>query len=199
MSNRHAARRRAADHPLAQWALGNSAPTPSPPTRRPSRSSASARPVRDEHYVKVDFHGWRYFELLLRERDAESCGDYVWPYGTEDHYAIYRSPLVRRHVSGLNLYFNDLPAQAEATCYFSQIKALKAVKVKLRNPAVQIGGRRIAFPGTLESGAYLELNSASDCKHYDERGTLLEEVKPQGDIPLLAAGDIPVRFACEGP
>jgi len=30
----------------------------------------------DEHYVKVDFTGWRYVELLLRERDAESYGDY---------------------------------------------------------------------------------------------------------------------------
>ena len=29
----------------------------------------------DEHYVKVDFHCWRYFALPLRERDAEQYGN----------------------------------------------------------------------------------------------------------------------------
>ena len=35
----------------------------------------------DDHYVDVNFTGWRYFELLLRERDAQRHQDYVWPYG----------------------------------------------------------------------------------------------------------------------
>jgi hypothetical protein len=155
-------------------------------------------PVRDEHYVKIDFQGWRYFELLLRERDAESCADYLWPYGPVDHYAIYRSPLVRGHVSGLNVYFNELPARGEATCHLSPIKALKAVKTKLRDPAIEIGGRRVSFPVTLESGSCLEWTSAGDCKHLDERGALVAEVKPQGEIPVLAAGDNRLKFTWDG-
>ena len=35
----------------------------------------------DDHYVDVNFTGWRYYELLLRERDAQRHQDYVWPYG----------------------------------------------------------------------------------------------------------------------
>ncbi|NQT11779.1 MAG: LamG domain-containing protein, partial [Planctomycetes bacterium] len=63
----------------------------------------------DDHYVKVDFQGWRYFELLLRERDAAAYHDYKWPYGA--HCVLHRSPLVRPVVSKLTLYLNNLPPQ----------------------------------------------------------------------------------------
>ena len=151
----------------------------------------------DEHYVDVDFTGWRYFELLLRERDAERHGDYVWPYsGT---YQIYRSPLVREHVSALNLYYNNLPPSDSVKCYLSPIKALPTVKVKMENPSVTIGGKRIVFPVTLESGQYIEFASTSNCKLYDERGAVVEEIKPQGEAPTLAAGENTVTFTCAPP
>jgi len=152
----------------------------------------------DEHYVHVDFKGWRYFELPLRERDAEQFGDYVWPYG--GYYAVvYRSPLIRSHVSRLSLYFNNLPPKDEVRCYLSPIKALRTKQVTLQNPRVTIGGTSVVFPVALKSGSYLEFTSASDCKLYDERGALLEEVQPEGNAPRLAAGENRVQFACEGP
>jgi len=40
-----------------------------------------------DHYVIVDFTGWRYFELI--EPEGERCDDYVWPYG-HSVYQIYR-------------------------------------------------------------------------------------------------------------
>lgn len=151
----------------------------------------------DEHYVDVDFKGWRYFELLLRERDAERHGDYVWPYsGT---YQIYRSPLVREHVSALNLYYNNLPPSDSVKCYLSPIKALPTVKVKMENPSVTIGGKRIVFPVTLESGQYIEFASISDCRLYDERGAVVKEIKPQGEAPTLAEGENTVNFISTPP
>ena len=154
-------------------------------------------PTCDEHYVKIDFTGWRYCELLLRERDAEQYGDHVWPYG--DIYSVCRSPLIYDHVSALNLYFNDLPPHDSATCTLGTVKALPAAKVVLKNPAIEGGGRRILFPVALESGCSLEFESPSDCRLYDERGVMLQRVKPQGDVPTLAAGANELRFACEGP
>jgi hypothetical protein len=151
----------------------------------------------DEHYVKVDFTGWRYFELLFRERDAEQYGDYVWPYG--DLYSVYRSPLIYGHVNALNLYFNDLPPRDRAVCYISTVKALPTVKVVLKNPAISVGGRRILFPVALESGCSIEFESPADCRLYDERGALLQRLQPQGDVPTLAAGANALRFTCEGP
>ena len=54
------------------------------------------------------------------------------------------------------------------------------------------------FPVTLESGMYLEFNSATDCKLYDSKGGFIKEVKPVGAIPSLAAGENTVAFSCEG-
>lgn len=149
----------------------------------------------DEHYVDVNFKGWRYFELLLRERDAERYGDYVWPYGTI--YSVYRAPLVRSRVSELNIYYNNLPPGDEVRCYISPIKALLAVKVKLTNLCIEVNGKRIIFPVTLESGQYIEFNSPSDCKLYDERGALIAEVIPQGDVPMLMTGENAITFTCQ--
>jgi len=121
-------------------------------------------PTFDEHYVTVDFTGWRYFELHLKERDAERYGDYSWPYG--DAYSVYRNPLIRHSVSALSLYYTNLPADREARCHITPIKALPVARMKLANPVVSIGGKRIVFPVALESGQYIEMTSLSDCKLY---------------------------------
>ena len=147
--------------------------------------------------MTVDFRGWRYLELLLRERDAHGHGQYVWPYG--GHSTIYRRPLMRKYINGLNLYFNNLPPRGGVTCFLSPIKALPTKKVKLRNPAIEIGGRRVVFPVALESGAYIEFESESDCRLYSERGELIGRIQPEGERPLLAAGNNEATFTCEGP
>jgi len=151
----------------------------------------------DEHYVRVDFTGWRYVELLLRERDADRYGDHVWPYGgTSD---VFRSPLIRDHVSRLSIYYNDLPPGETVKCHIGPVKALGAVKVKLKNPAVTVGGRKILFPVTLESGQYVEMESAEVCRLRDERGALIGAVRPEGEAPRLESGENPAAFTCEGP
>ncbi|HUT36160.1 MAG TPA: hypothetical protein VNE39_21915 [Planctomycetota bacterium] len=151
----------------------------------------------DEHYVTVDFTGRRDFELHLRERDAERFGDYVWPYG--GIYDVYRSPLIRSHVSTLNVYCNNLPSRGALKCRIGPVKALPVVKVKLANPAITVGDRKLLFPVALESGQYIEMESAADCKLYDERGALVQQVAPQGDVPALAPGDNAIAFTCGQP
>jgi hypothetical protein len=150
-----------------------------------------------EHYVTVDFTGWRYVELLFRERSAADYHKYRWPY--PGHYAVYRAPLVRPHVSELNLYLNDLPPKEDVTLHLSPIRALPVRKITLRNPAVTVNGQRLVFPVALESGHSIELRSAADCAHYDARGARIETVRPQGEVPRLRAGENVVEFTCQGP
>ena len=150
----------------------------------------------DDHYVKVDFEGWRYFELLLRERDAAAYHDYKWPYGA--HTVLHRSPLVRQAVSKLTIYLNNLPPQDEVACYLSPVKALRTRKVVLHNPTIELGGKRVVFPVDLESGMVIELESPDDCRVYDERGSLVRRLEPQGDVPTLSPGENRLAFACEG-
>ncbi len=150
----------------------------------------------DDHYIKIDFEGWRYFELLMRERDAAAYHDYQWPYGA--HCVLHRSPLVRKAVSKLTLYLNNLPAGDKVDCCLSPVKALRTRKVTLRNPAIEIGGRSLVFPVELVSGMYIEFDALDDCRVYDERGELIERLKPQGEVPVLEPNDNRVTFTCEG-
>ena len=151
----------------------------------------------DDHYVDVNFTGWRYYELLLRERDAQRHQDYVWPYGGPCE--VGRSPILRNRVGGLNIYYNNLPPSENVKCFIGPVKALPAVKVRISNPAVAIGAGRIVFPVTLESGQFIEYEGPEDCRLHDERGAILQRIKPQGNVPTFAPGENPVRFTCDGP
>jgi len=148
-----------------------------------------------EHYVTVDFTGWRYVELLLRERDAGRHGDYAWPY--QPIYGIYRAGLHRECVTKLTIYYNNLPPGREVKCYIGPIKALPVVKAQLLNPRVTVGGKQIVFPVTMESGQYIEFDSMSDCKLRDARGAVIREITPEGNVPTLAPGENAVRLACD--
>jgi hypothetical protein len=151
----------------------------------------------DDHYVDVNFTGWRYYELLLRERDAQRHQDYVWPYGGACEVA--RSPILRSRVGSFNIYCNDLPPNEEVRCFLGPVKALPAVKVKLSNPTVVIGGQQLVFPVALESGQFIEYEGPADCRWHDERGAILQRITPQGAEPQLATGKNPVSFTCDGP
>jgi hypothetical protein len=153
--------------------------------------------VWDDHYVDVNFTGWRYYELLLRERDAQRHQDYVWPYGGACE--VGRSPILRNRVGSLSIYYNDLPPNEQVRCFLGPVKALPVVKVKLSNPTVVIGGQRLVFPVTLESGQFIEYEGPADCRWHDERGAILQRIAPQGCEPKLASGDNPVSFTCDGP
>lgn len=147
-----------------------------------------------EHYVIVDFTGWRYFELI--EPEGQRYSDYVWPYGPSV-YHIYRECVRYEQVEFLGLWYNHLPPNDTVTCYLSPIKALPLVKATLRHPAVTIGDRRIVFPTEIESGCYLEFRSVSDCVLFGPQGEVIREVVPEGDVPVLEAGANPVEFACD--
>ena len=107
-----------------------------------------------EHYVVVDFTGWRYFELI--EPEGERHSQYTWPYG--DPYAIYREHVDYGHVRNLRLWYNHLPPKGKAVCYLSPIRAIPLASITLKNPAVTIDGKTIVFPIEMESGSYLELS-----------------------------------------
>ena len=146
-----------------------------------------------DHYVIVDFTGWRYFELI--EPEGERYAEYSWPYGSA--YSIYRESVNYAHVESLSLWYNNLPPDEEVKCFLRAIKALPLVSVKLINPAITIGKETIVFPTEIESGSYLEFHSMSDCNLYGPKGELISEVVPQGQIPILEEGDNQIKFACD--
>ncbi len=150
-----------------------------------------------EHYVVVDFEGWRYFELLLRERSADGHRDYKWPYYSQ--HGIYRTFLNQQHVSELNLYLNNLPPGETATVYISPIMAVPTVGVELVEPTVTVNGQTVTIPATLQSGAFAEVDADGECRVYDWRCELRERTRVVGEMPELGTGANEVSFACAVP
>ncbi|MGB9596640.1 MAG: hypothetical protein ACPL7B_10210, partial [Candidatus Poribacteria bacterium] len=146
-----------------------------------------------EHYVIVDFIGWRYFELI--EPEGERYAQYSWPYGWA--YSIYRESVNYNNIESLNLWFNNIPVGKTAKCLIKPIKALPLINCKIINPAITVGDETIIFPVEMESGFYLEFNSILDCKLYGQRGELIKEVKPQGRVPNLVDGINKIKFVCD--
>lgn len=147
-----------------------------------------------DHYIVVDFQGWRYFELIESERERHD--DYSWPY--YGGYAIYRFCVYHAKIETFGLFFNNIPPKETVTCYLSPIKAIPTVKAKLRNPAVTVGGKTVVFPTEIESGSYLEFRSPTDCKLYGPTGGVVAEIEPQGNLPEIEAGENEIKFTCEG-
>jgi len=146
-----------------------------------------------EHFVVVDFTGWRHFELI--EPVAERHANYAWPYG--DPYNIYRETVDYKQIEKFSIWINNLPASGTATCSVSSVRATPLVKAKIKNPRLTVGDRSLLLPVEMESGSYLEFNSPDDCKVFGPDGGFLQDVKIAGEIPALAAGDNRLRFGCD--
>ncbi len=146
-----------------------------------------------DHYVVLDFNGWRYVELI--EPEGERYADYAWPYGNS--YAIYRESIVPSSVETLSLWLNHVPANGAAVCHLSPIRALPAIATTFKRPALTIGGQTITFPVDLATGQYLEYRGPGNCRLYGQRGEELATVTPEGEAPTLSPGDNQVHFACE--
>lgn len=151
--------------------------------------------VLDDHHVEVNFTGWKYFELFLRERDAAKYWDYTWPSGVG---VSHRMGLDRRHLEKLSVYYNNLPPLGDVNCQLSPIVVLPVDSTRLVNPSVTVNTQKVTFPISLESGQYLEFYDPSNSRLYDINGRLIGSVTPVGVVPQVLSGDNDVEFTAEG-
>ncbi|HOJ60973.1 MAG TPA: hypothetical protein PK878_11865, partial [bacterium] len=97
----------------------------------------------------------------------------------------------------LNVWLNNIPAGQSVECQISPIQALPTVSMTIKNPTVRVGDTKITFPVELQSGEYIEMFSAADCKHYGKDGNVIANVKPVGNLPLLRNEMNTLEFQCE--
>ncbi len=145
-----------------------------------------------DHYVDVDFTGWRYFELL--ELEAERADRWQWPYSA-NVYAVYRENTDCERVERLSVWYNGIPRGEQVQCLLSPIRALPTVETALVEPTISVGGETLVFPVELETGGYLEYDGERAVV-YDGEGKPTGEVTPAGDSPLMRHGPNATRFSC---
>ncbi len=146
-----------------------------------------------EHYLTVDFTGWRYVELI--ETEGDRWLDYQWPYGWA--YSIFRESVDFAGIENLRIWVNNLPANGGVSCHLSAVKALPLMPARIIYPSITLGRQTITFPVELPSGSYLELISATECKLYGPEGQFIRDIKPVGGIPTLKGGVNKLSFKAD--
>ena len=144
-----------------------------------------------DHYITLDFSGWRYFTLV--EFESENVMSLGWPYG--DSYSVYREHVDYKAIESFSLWLNNVPPGGSATCLLSPIKALPLVEAPVSNPVLTINGATIKFPVEIPVGTSLEFRGMDACYLYGKKGELLAEVKPEGGVPMINAGENTVTFS----
>lgn len=152
--------------------------------------------ARGDHFVRLDFRGWKYFSLVELESGAFS--DYTWPMSSLYVYDSYRHSVDFKNINRLQIWFNGLPAGKRVSCEIRPVKAVPLVAAELRNPVVTVNGQRLELPVTMRPGMWLELGAGGDCKLYSAKGELVREVAVPGGVPVVRAGANEVGFGCEG-
>ncbi|HPW75998.1 MAG TPA: hypothetical protein PLJ32_08465 [Kiritimatiellia bacterium] len=151
------------------------------------------------HYVLLDFKGWKYVELV--ESESTRSSDYLWPNSSVGYYVYshYTGRATYDKITSVEFWFNNLPPNQTVSCKLGPVKALDIVTEKITNPSVTLNGATLTFPVTMESGMYLELKQQGACKLHDKDGKTVCDVVPKGDVPLLKNGPNEVTFQCEKP
>ena len=140
-----------------------------------------------EHYVKLDFTGWRYVTLLARERDAEDFWNHAWPYGGT--IAVCRNPYDGRHVAAVALYLNEVPAGGTTDVSVAPVRALPVTKpVLAAGAAVTVNGCAVPLPFALAAGDYAELEDGVWTR-YSETGDTLARAPGPKTLPLAAGAN----------
>lgn len=154
--------------------------------------------ARGDHFITIDFTGWKYFELLEIESSAYS--DYKWPAGEQwNIYASHMFSIQYNAIDKLQFWFNNIPPGKKVQTIIGPVKALPMLNWSLENPSIELDGKKIVFPVTLQSGMYLEFNSMQDCKLYDSKGAFVKNIMPVGDTPVLQKGKNILHFSCDTP
>lgn len=149
------------------------------------------------HYVKLDFTGWRYCELV--EAESTRTSDYIWPqlggYFVYDHY---RSVAAYNRINTFEVWVNNLPARREVVCKVGPVRALESVAGQVKNPTLKVNGAVLSLPVEMTSGMYLELSEGGRCQLYDQAGKSVRDFTLPGAVPLLKRGSNALAFTCEG-
>ncbi len=161
-----------------------------------------------DHYVTLDFEGWRYVELV--EPESYAIPEYEWPYCPRRDrwdgggvnlmsfaYPVFHVWVFYDKIESLSLYLNNVPEGEQVKCAVGPIKSVPLRSVTLRNPTVTVNGETVVFPVILESGSYLELGDDGKYAVYDAKGHLADEGVLEGPAPLVKEGANVFAFAAQ--
>ena len=148
-----------------------------------------------EHYVRLDFTGWKYVPVLMRDRDVAQRyeHDLKWPYGHQ--MAFHRTFVDPTHLGSFSAYLNDMPQGSSAAVEIGEVTALDMVPQKLDRATVVLNGEKFEIPFAMAAGDYAELDDGF-WTHYTAIGKAIER-KESAKGPVLRKGGNSVEFVAD--
>ena len=135
-----------------------------------------------DHYVRLDFTGWRYFAVAMREREGYASADYVWPYSGAIHDRL-RTTVDTKHMQEFSIYLNDIAPGKSAAVEVSEVRALETFPAEAKGLCVAVNGARHELPFALVSGEFAELEGGVWTR-YSEMGEPVERATAKTSVAL---------------
>lgn len=154
-----------------------------------------------DHFVKIDFTGWRYYSYY----ELQNCEMKPEEYPPQQlNYRVFEDtiPFYASYDGDVNF---DYLESVEVIAYpkgdynikLRDIVAVPQVSLELKNPTVKVNGTQICFDTVMKSTDYLEYDpETKECIHYDGLGNELARPKVIGDIKL-ESGNNTVAFTAD--
>ena len=154
-----------------------------------------------DHYVKLDFTGWRYVSFLLRERDADAFAKMEWDITANwrKNRDVFNAPFWAKEpsVEWVCVGLNEIPAGGRTTVEIGEVRQMPVTKPSLEGAAVVVNGQELKLPFVLAAGDYAELTDGTWVL-YDEKGNPKRRVA--GEVPFdLVAGENAFSFKAADP
>ena len=140
-----------------------------------------------EHYVKMDFTGWRDMEMLMCERDAGEYTSYKWPYS--GYIPVFHRPINAGNVSALNFYLNEVPAGGECMVEISDVVMVSDRILSMENLEIAVNSEKTKIPFGMKSGQFAELEDGF-WTLYTENGEILTRRRASAGLPLAGGENI---------
>ena len=137
-----------------------------------------------EHFVKIDFTGWKY--IAWAEAETGMYPDVSWPIQTDAHGYIR----FRNHVRYDKIYRVDVMVNGDPSgLKFRSLKALPVAKSTLTNPKVTLGGSTLSFSGSIPNGCWMLYTGGNKVPVFNRSGEILSEMTVSGTMPVFKQGE----------
>lgn len=162
------------------------------------RNFAGNKKSSGEHFIRVDFTGWKYFAFYESQNGSLPLKD--WP-RTDIHYQTYndlqyfyghyRAEIDYDAIDGV-----DITVKGEGCVYLKDLRLVPHRETVWENPMIQIGDSSMKIHGNLPSDTLLAFDGEK-CTVSDLTGKVLCEPAYSGRL-IAPAGECTIRISHEG-
>ncbi|MBE5867869.1 MAG: hypothetical protein E7293_02775 [Lachnospiraceae bacterium] len=155
-----------------------------------------------DHYIKVDFTGWRYYSFYEFENCERRHEDWA-PTQMDYHvftdslpfYAVYSEEVAYDRLESLTVLVNR---PGDYDIRMKSVHILPHKEIVLKRPTLIIGDQRISFAADLKSNTFLEYDPINNqAVVYDMAGHVLDRPAVLGAAPILEEGENTVTFIAD--